>query len=69
MTSASRPGEADPESSGLLRGTSGNEQAMRLLTALRESDRVGTQQAAHRIPPGVGKALSVVEEAAESTKL
>ncbi|PIM68019.1 phosphatase PAP2 family protein [Streptomyces sp. JV178] len=42
---------------------------MRLLTALRESDRVGTQQAAHRIPPGVGKALSVMEEAAESTKL
>ena len=42
---------------------------MRLLTALCEADRVGTQQAASRIPPGVGKVLSAVEEAAESTKL
>ncbi|MDQ0585425.1 phosphatase PAP2 family protein [Streptomyces rishiriensis] len=42
---------------------------MRLLTRSREADRVLTQQAASRIPPGVAKVLSGVEEAAESTKL
>ncbi|MGV9248948.1 phosphatase PAP2 family protein [Streptomyces sp. NPDC003710] len=42
---------------------------MRLLTGLREADRVVTQRAASRIPRRVGKVLSAVEEAAESTKL
>ncbi|MER5296388.1 hypothetical protein ABT382_30650 [Streptomyces pharetrae] len=40
---------------------------MRWLTELGEFDRVMTQQAASRIPPGVGKVLSAVEETAEST--
>jgi membrane-associated phospholipid phosphatase len=42
---------------------------MRLLTDLYEIDRALTQRAASRIPPRVAKALSAVEEAAESTKL
>ncbi|MDH6605568.1 membrane-associated phospholipid phosphatase [Streptomyces sp. SAI-208] len=42
---------------------------MRLLTDLYEVDGVLTRQAASRIPPGVAKALSAVEESAESTKL
>ncbi|MEV8550660.1 phosphatase PAP2 family protein [Streptomyces glaucescens] len=42
---------------------------MRSLTESVELDRVLTQRAASRIPPGVGKVLSAVEEAAESTKL
>ncbi|MEV5731493.1 phosphatase PAP2 family protein [Streptomyces pharetrae] len=42
---------------------------MRWLTELGEFDRVMTQQAASRIPPGVGKVLSAVEETAESSKL
>ena len=42
---------------------------MRLLTGMREVDRRLTQQAAARLPPGVGQALSAVEEAAEGTKL
>ncbi|SOE59364.1 undecaprenyl-diphosphatase [Streptomyces sp. OV198] len=40
---------------------------MRLLTGLREVDRMVTQRAASRIP--VGKVLSAVEETAESTKV
>ncbi|MFF0887020.1 phosphatase PAP2 family protein [Streptomyces sp. NPDC003456] len=35
----------------------------------RDADRILTQKTASRVPPGVGKALSVVEEAAQSTKL
>ncbi|PZG92189.1 phosphatase PAP2 family protein [Streptomyces sp. NTH33] len=42
---------------------------MRLLAGLRDADRSLTKQAASRIPPGVGKVLSAVEETAESTKL
>lgn len=42
---------------------------MRLLTDLNEIDGALTRRAASRIPPGVAKALSVVEESAESTKL
>ncbi|MEU3963191.1 phosphatase PAP2 family protein [Streptomyces buecherae] len=42
---------------------------MKVLAVLRGVDRVLTQQAATRIPTTVGKVLSVVEEAAESTKL
>jgi undecaprenyl-diphosphatase len=42
---------------------------MRVLAGLRDGDQVLTQQAASRIPPTVGKVLSAVEEAAESTKL
>ncbi|WP_345665564.1 phosphatase PAP2 family protein [Streptomyces venetus] len=42
---------------------------MRLMTGLREADRVVTQRVAFRIPPSVGKVLSAVEETAESTKL
>ncbi|MEW2250891.1 phosphatase PAP2 family protein [Streptomyces sp. NPDC058733] len=42
---------------------------MRLLTELRDADRSLSKQAACRIPPGMGKVLSAVEEAAESTKL
>ncbi|MER7309622.1 phosphatase PAP2 family protein [Streptomyces griseoluteus] len=42
---------------------------MKLLAGLRDIDRLLTKQAASRIPPGVGKVLSAVEEAAESTKL
>jgi undecaprenyl-diphosphatase len=42
---------------------------MRVLTGLREADRVLTQQAASRIPSGVGAVLSAVEEAGEGTKL
>ncbi|MFF1711516.1 phosphatase PAP2 family protein [Streptomyces sp. NPDC058268] len=42
---------------------------MRLLTSVSEADRVLTQRAASRIPPGVAKVLSAVEESAESTKL
>ncbi|MFE0470257.1 phosphatase PAP2 family protein [Streptomyces sp. NPDC058947] len=42
---------------------------MKLLTGLFETDRVLTQRAASRIPRGVAKVLSAVEESAESTKL
>lgn len=42
---------------------------MRLLTRLHEADRVLTQRAASRIPLGVARVLSAVEETAESTKL
>ncbi|GHD26596.1 phosphatase PAP2 family protein [Streptomyces galbus] len=42
---------------------------MRLLDQVRDTDRTLTKKAAHRVPPGVGKVLSAVEEAAESTKL
>ncbi|WP_406723597.1 phosphatase PAP2 family protein [Streptomyces sp. GD-15H] len=42
---------------------------MRLLAGLRDADRSLTKQAACRIPPGVGRVLSAVEETAESTKL
>ncbi|MET7696460.1 phosphatase PAP2 family protein [Streptomyces sp. NPDC005485] len=42
---------------------------MRLLTGLHEADRVLTQRAASRIPPGAARVLSAVEESAESTKL
>ncbi|MGW1958391.1 phosphatase PAP2 family protein [Streptomyces sp. NPDC001920] len=42
---------------------------MRLLTGLHAADRLVTQRAASRVPPRVGKVLSAVEEAAESTKL
>ncbi|MDQ0905786.1 membrane-associated phospholipid phosphatase [Streptomyces canus] len=42
---------------------------MRLLTDLYEIDAALTRRAASRIPPGVAKALSAVEESAESTKL
>jgi undecaprenyl-diphosphatase len=42
---------------------------MRLLAGLRDADRSLTKHAASRIPPGVGKVLSAVEETAESTKL
>ncbi|MFF0163891.1 phosphatase PAP2 family protein [Streptomyces sp. NPDC005263] len=42
---------------------------MRLLAGLRDADRSLTKQAAFRVPPGVGKVLSAVEETAESTKL
>ncbi|MEU0333911.1 phosphatase PAP2 family protein [Streptomyces sp. NPDC006193] len=42
---------------------------MRVMAELQKADRVLIRKAASRIPPGVGKALSVVEEAAESTKL
>ncbi|MFF8653636.1 phosphatase PAP2 family protein [Streptomyces huasconensis] len=42
---------------------------MNLLTGVSELDRVVTQQVARRVPPGVGRVLSGVEEAAESTKL
>ncbi|MFD9467442.1 phosphatase PAP2 family protein [Streptomyces sp. NPDC060027] len=42
---------------------------MRLVTGVREADRHLTQRAASRIPPGVGRLLSAVEEAAESSKL
>ncbi|MEU5092303.1 phosphatase PAP2 family protein [Streptomyces sp. NPDC021356] len=39
------------------------------LAGLRDADRSLTRRAASRIPPGVGKVLSAVEETAESTKL
>ncbi|MFF4018426.1 phosphatase PAP2 family protein [Streptomyces sp. NPDC001843] len=42
---------------------------MSLLTGLSEIDGLLTRQAACRIPPGVGKVLSAVEETAESSKL
>ncbi|MFF5553397.1 phosphatase PAP2 family protein [Streptomyces olivaceoviridis] len=42
---------------------------MRLLTGLCDADRSLTKRAASRIPPSVGKVLSAVEEAAESSKL
>ncbi|MFF4056171.1 phosphatase PAP2 family protein [Streptomyces sp. NPDC001668] len=42
---------------------------MRLLTDLYQVDGALTRHAASRIPPGVAKALSAVEESAESTKL
>lgn len=42
---------------------------MSLLAGLHDADRSLTKQAASRIPLRVGKVLSVVEEAAESSKL
>ncbi|WP_371674265.1 phosphatase PAP2 family protein [Streptomyces sp. NBC_00289] len=42
---------------------------MSVWAGMREVDGVLTRRVASRISPGVGKALSVVEEAAESTKL
>ncbi|MFI8824002.1 phosphatase PAP2 family protein [Streptomyces sp. NPDC053431] len=42
---------------------------MRLLAGLRDADRALSEQAASRVPPGVGKVLSAVEETAEGTKL
>ncbi|WP_418960362.1 phosphatase PAP2 family protein [Streptomyces tritici] len=42
---------------------------MRLLAGLRDADRALSRQAASRVPPGVGKVLSAVEESAEGTKL
>ncbi|MGA5037020.1 phosphatase PAP2 family protein [Streptomyces capoamus] len=42
---------------------------MRLLERLSDADRSLSIRAAHRTPPGAGKVLSAVEEAAESTKL
>lgn len=42
---------------------------MRILTVLTEVDRVVAQQVARSVPPGMGKLLSGVEEAAENTKL
>lgn len=42
---------------------------MRLPAQLRDTDRLLTRRAAAGIPPGVGKALSAVEEMAESSKL
>ncbi|MGW3820201.1 phosphatase PAP2 family protein [Streptomyces sp. NPDC005046] len=47
----------------------GYPQLMRLTTGLSKADRHLTQQAASRIPPAVGRLLSAVEEAAESSKL
>ncbi|MEU0040439.1 phosphatase PAP2 family protein [Streptomyces sp. NPDC006333] len=42
---------------------------MRLMADVRDADRLLTQGAADRIPPGVGRLLSAVEETAESGKL
>ncbi|GHF45740.1 phosphatase PAP2 family protein [Streptomyces griseosporeus] len=42
---------------------------MSVLTGVRAVDRVLTQRAASRVPPGVARVLSAVEEAAEGTKL
>ncbi|MGJ5763299.1 phosphatase PAP2 family protein [Streptomyces galbus] len=42
---------------------------MNLLDQLRDTDRILTKGAASRIPAGPAKALSAVEEAAESSKL
>ncbi|MFF1721137.1 phosphatase PAP2 family protein [Streptomyces sviceus] len=42
---------------------------MRWLTDVQEVDGALTRRAASRIPPGVAKVLSAVEEAAESSKL
>ncbi|MFE6334260.1 phosphatase PAP2 family protein [Streptomyces sp. NPDC057798] len=42
---------------------------MTVIAGLREVDRVLTQKVACGIGPGVGRVLSAVEEAAESTKL
>ncbi|MFH8805411.1 phosphatase PAP2 family protein [Streptomyces sp. NPDC017936] len=42
---------------------------MRLLDQVRDADRIMTKEAASRIPAGVAKVLSAVEEAAEGTKL
>lgn len=42
---------------------------MSLLTDVREVDRVMTQRAASRVPAGVARVLSAVEESAEGTKL
>ncbi|MET9955086.1 phosphatase PAP2 family protein [Streptomyces sp. NPDC006339] len=42
---------------------------MSVVAWVREVDRVLSQRAAARIPPAVGRVLSGVEEAAESTKL
>ncbi|MFJ9725016.1 phosphatase PAP2 family protein [Streptomyces sp. NPDC101209] len=42
---------------------------MRVLTELCEGDRIVTRQAAVRMPRQVGKALTVVEKAAQKTKL
>ncbi|MCT9011659.1 phosphatase PAP2 family protein [Streptomyces rhizosphaerihabitans] len=42
---------------------------MKLTADVRTADRQLTQRAASRIPPGVGRMLSAVEETAESSKL
>ncbi|KUN40460.1 phosphatidic acid phosphatase [Streptomyces longwoodensis] len=42
---------------------------MKLLNQVRDADELGTKEAASRIPAGVAKVLSAVEEAAESSKL
>jgi membrane-associated phospholipid phosphatase len=42
---------------------------MRLMTEVRDADRLLTQHASGRIPPRVGRLLSAVEETAESSKL
>ncbi|MFD6820829.1 phosphatase PAP2 family protein [Streptomyces sp. NPDC060085] len=42
---------------------------MKLMADVRSADRQLTQQAAGRIPSGVGRLLSAVEETAESSKL
>ncbi|MFF5157801.1 phosphatase PAP2 family protein [Streptomyces sp. NPDC000348] len=42
---------------------------MKLQAELRDTDRSLTKQTASRVPPRVGRVLSVVEEAAESSKL
>jgi undecaprenyl-diphosphatase len=44
-------------------------QVVTVIAGLREVDRVLTQKVACSIGPGAGRALSAVEEAAESTKL
>ncbi|MCL6670841.1 phosphatase PAP2 family protein [Streptomyces panaciradicis] len=42
---------------------------MRVLTELREGDRIVTRRVAVRMPARVGKALTMVEKAAQKTKL
>ncbi|MEW2167614.1 phosphatase PAP2 family protein [Streptomyces sp. NPDC007084] len=42
---------------------------MDLMADVRDADRLLTQRAADRIPPGTGRLLSAVEETAESSKL
>ncbi|MFJ4894778.1 phosphatase PAP2 family protein [Streptomyces sp. NPDC088788] len=42
---------------------------MELIADARDADRLLTQRAAGRIPPGIGRLLSAVEETAENSKL
>ncbi|WP_392958233.1 hypothetical protein [Streptomyces sp. LN245] len=42
---------------------------MKLMADVRKADRRLTQRAAGRIPPGIGRLLSAVEETAESSKM